>query len=141
LYDRELRVCPYGLQVIAAFRSKLTVEADVWPYLLVTPLVYDSALLNRTLIVPVGFETDLASVPRPLWNILPPFGSYSSAAVVHDFLYKFNGVTRQQADAVLNEAMQVQKVGHWTRWTIWAGVRAGGWKPWNAYRAEETQPL
>lgn len=123
---------------MSAFRSKLIVDADGGlPYTLVEPLLYVSDLFGRSLLVPAGFKTDLASVPRILWNILPPFGSYSSAAVIHDFLYQFNGVSRVQADAILNEAMQVQNVGRWTRWTIWSGVRLGGWKPWNAYRAAQ----
>lgn len=39
------------------------------------------------LIVPAGFDSDGASVPRPLWSILPPWGSKASkAALVHDYL-------------------------------------------------------
>lgn len=36
--------------------------------------------------VPKGFITDLASVPRILWFLLPPFGRYTQAAVAHDYL-------------------------------------------------------
>lgn len=36
--------------------------------------------------VPKGFKTDLASIPRFLWSFLPPFGNYTTAAVVHDKL-------------------------------------------------------
>lgn len=77
--------------------------------------------------VPTGFVTDLASVPRLFWNILPPFGVYTRAAVIHDLLYRTPGLcTRAQADAVLMEAMTFLKVGWFTRHTIYAGVRAGG---------------
>ena len=38
------------------------------------------------IIVPKGFRTDLASVPRPFWSIIPPMGRYSQAAVIHDYL-------------------------------------------------------
>ena len=38
-------------------------------------------------VVPAGFATDFASVPRAFWRLLPPFGEYMLAAVVHDYLY------------------------------------------------------
>jgi hypothetical protein len=43
---------------------------------------------NETLIirVPTGFQTDLASVPRPLWWLIAPT-DVARAAVIHDFLY------------------------------------------------------
>jgi hypothetical protein len=37
--------------------------------------------------VPIGWRTDMASTPRIVWWIFPPFGTYSYAAVVHDYLY------------------------------------------------------
>ena len=36
--------------------------------------------------VPVGFKTDLASVPRILWPLYPPFGKYIRASIIHDYL-------------------------------------------------------
>lgn len=78
--------------------------------------------------IPADFITDFASVPRFFWRFLPPTGRYTRAAVVHDFLYRTPGLcTRAQADAVLYEAMKFPcHVGFFTRWTIYAGVRAGG---------------
>ena len=43
---------------------------------------------RRHVVVPKGFRTDLASSPRILWPILPPFGRWSAAAVLHDYLYR-----------------------------------------------------
>ena len=39
--------------------------------------------------VPVGYLTDGASVPQLLWNLIPPWGSYGQAAVVHDLLCEY----------------------------------------------------
>jgi hypothetical protein len=126
----------------SAFLSTLHFEDnDGLPFVLDAPLIYESALLGRRVTVPAGFKTDLASIPRVLQNLLPKVGKYDRPAVVHDFLYQFNGVTRGQADAVLNEAMTVLGVGRWPRWPIYAGVRAGGWKPWGAYRAKDQAPV
>ena len=77
--------------------------------------------------IPAGFVTDFASIPRALWPVLPPTGKYGKAAVVHDYLYRTVGVARRnEADAVLKEAMIALGVGFFTRWTIYSGVRAGG---------------
>ena len=123
-----------------AFRSTLQVEDDGgFPFRLVQALVFDSAVLNRTVTVPAGFLTDLASIPRPLWNILPPVGKYDEAAVVHDLLYQQapDGWMRAQAVAVLREAMEVCGVNALQRWMIYQGVRAGGWVVWRRYRDGE----
>lgn len=42
------------------------------------------------LTLPKGMETDLSSVPRFLWGVLPPFGDFLIATLVHDYLYKFD---------------------------------------------------
>ena len=43
------------------------------------------------ILIPSGLRTDYASIPRPLWVLLPPRGNWSEAAVLHDYMYKFNG--------------------------------------------------
>lgn len=119
----------------AQFLSKLIFEDDNGlPFTLFQAFVYKSELLKRIILVPVGFKTDLASIPRILWNILPPIGNYDRAAVLHDFLYNTGGMKRKDADSVLREAMDVAGVSHFIRWTIYSGVRIGGWVPWNKYR-------
>ena len=101
--------------------------------------------------VPKGFITDFASIPRGLWNVLPPTGSYGKAAVLHDWLYQtrtihtihpsngdsFRVCSRAEADHVLLEAMEVLSVRRFTRWTIYAGVRVGGWAVWKKYRDQD----
>lgn len=125
---------------MSAFTTKLDFEDDNGlPFTLIATLVYISDLLKRTITVPSGFKTDLASIPQVLWNILPPVGSYDHAAVLHDFLYQFGGVTRAEADGVLNEAMELAQVNRVKRWAIYSGVRVGGWVVWNRYRANDPQ--
>jgi hypothetical protein len=41
---------------------------------------------DGTITVPVGFETNLASVPRILWSVMAPW-DVARAAVIHDRLY------------------------------------------------------
>jgi hypothetical protein len=107
------------------------------PFVLFAPLVFDSDVLGATITVPQGFETDLASIPRALWRLLPPVGKYDGAAVLHDWLYRAGGVTRAQADAVLHEAMGVLQVGRVARALIYRAVRLGGAELWTIARAED----
>jgi hypothetical protein len=133
--------------VTPSFRSTLVFEDDGGlPFRLMQPLVFDSAVLRRTVTVPTGFMTDLASIPRGLWNILPPVGVYDAAAVIHDLLYQCGAVDgcaieRGDADRVLREAMEATGVNRWQRWTIYAGVRAGGWIVWTRYRSASKSGL
>ena len=128
------------------FVTKLTFEDDGgFPFTLTQDLVYVTEVRGvgkpvtnaRIIRVPAGFKTDLASIPKVLWSVLPPIGKYDAPAVLHDALYQFDAATRKQADDVLYEAMKATSVGWRTRWTIYAGVRVGGWKSWNGYRHRE----
>ena len=91
----------------------------------------------RLITVPAGFETDFASIPRGLWNILPKHGRQDKAAVLHDYLYVHNGVTRAEADALFREAMEAEGVGRVARNAMYLGVRIGGGRTWDRYRAAE----
>ena len=42
---------------------------------------------TESIVVPSGFETDLASVPRAAWALIAPW-DVARAAIVHDILYK-----------------------------------------------------
>lgn len=77
--------------------------------------------------VPKGFETDLASVPRIFWPILPPHGYYGKAAVIHDYCYENAIEDRKWADDLFFEAMGVLGVPQWKRLMIYWGVRLFGW--------------
>ena len=82
---------------------------------------------RRPIKVPAGFVTDFASIPKLLWNVLPPTGTYGKGAVLHDFLYRTKGMaTKAEADSVLLEAMTALGVGRVTRYTIYWGVRVFG---------------
>jgi hypothetical protein len=76
------------------------------------------------------FPTDLASIPRLFWALLPPSGAYERAAVLHDWfcvhLARRNCiVSARDADAIFRRVMREAGVGFFTRWAMWAGVRWG----------------
>lgn len=123
------------------------IDGHLWS--LTAPLEYHLGAVDgpEYVQVPTGFLTDFTSIPRGLWNLLPPTGRYGKAAVVHDFLYQdrvirsgtlvFRLCDRGEADKIFLEAMGVLGVGWLTRHTIYAGVRLGGWLPWNRYRRSD----
>ena len=78
------------------------------------------------LAVPVGFETDLASVPSVLSGVFHPEGYWAKAAVIHDFLYKTAMVERVMADLIFLEAMQVLNVSRPIRLGFFFAVRLFG---------------
>jgi hypothetical protein len=83
-----------------------------------------------TIDVPIGFRTDFASVPRLFWMVLPPWGKYGNAAVIHDYLYWVQTRPRPAADAILLEAMGVLEVSAWQKYPMYWAVRCFGWWIW-----------
>jgi hypothetical protein len=86
---------------------------------------------NCWVYVPAGYLTDGASVPAIFWGMLPPWGIYGQAAVLHDYLCEFlsitrNGVperiSRKQADQIFDEAMKVIGVPDTTRHVLVGAV-------------------
>ena len=102
-----------------------TSGADGWT--LVEPLTY----LGRSdrFVVPAGFATDLASVPRPVLWLVPESGRYTLAAVLHDWLctvgIRTRVVTSRQADGIFRRVMREAGVPVLLRWLMWTGVRWG----------------
>lgn len=102
-------------------------------------LVYRAA--RQTFVVPVGFRTDLASVPRVVVWLIPRYGRHTPAAVLHDYLWwveaPAGNVTYRDADGLLRQAMRTLGVRVLRRWLIWTAVRWGalatgraGWQGW-----------
>lgn len=114
----------------------VSVDSRLWE--LYSPFHY------KGITIPRGFRTDFASVPRLFWNILPPWGRYGKAAVVHDYLYKNLGdiieevagviaprtYTRKECDQLFLQGMQELGVRWTRRWVMYLGVRIGGWVAW-----------
>ena len=86
---------------------------------------------QRVIVVPAGFVTDWASIPRFLWRVFPPWDRHMRAALVHDYIYKTaeSGVaTRKEGDLIFRKLMKVLVVIYAKRWAMWSAVRAIGWK-------------
>ncbi|EFR3310104.1 DUF1353 domain-containing protein [Salmonella enterica] len=76
--------------------------------------------------VPAGFVTDLASVPRIFWTLLPPDGKYAKAAIIHDWMYDNALRTKKEADLIFLDGMTVLGVPKWKRIIMYYAVRLFG---------------
>jgi len=103
-------------------------KEDRRTWTLTEDLVYRSLIEGvGEVIVPAGFTTDLASTPRIMWFVLPPDGSYTPAATLHDFLYRKKHKSRTVSDKVFLEAMASLGTYPGVRHVIWGAVRLFGW--------------
>ena len=94
---------------------------------LVYPLEYESALLKRVIVVPVGFECNFASVPRVPFAYWLFGGVADKAATLHDYAYSGAlGISRKTADDLFSEAMRASGVGAIRRRFMYGAVRAFG---------------
>lgn len=126
------------------FLSPLDVRAvppDLWQ--LLAPLTWEDTEFGR-FDVPTGTMTDLASIPRLLrrHRSFDPQGPSRRPAVGHDLAYATGKLgertlTRAEADRFLYVALLSEGVSKALAWSFYAGVRVGGWVPWNRYRAAE----
>jgi hypothetical protein len=120
---------------MSRFTEALVVSplADGKTWVVLRPFGYDCGTEDSgdRIDVEIGFMTDFASVPRPLWILLPKWGKYGNAAVIHDWLYWAQSrLNRAEADAVFFEAMTVLTVSAWQKYPMYWAVRAFGWLAW-----------
>lgn len=79
--------------------------------------------------VPMGFKTDLASIPRIMWPVFSP-GDYDTIApaVLHDWHYCCESrVTRKWSDDIFYYGLREQGMGAFKAGIYWFGVRSIGW--------------
>ena len=91
--------------------------------------------------VPIGTYTDFASIPRPLWAVLPRWGKYGNAAVIHDWMYWDQSRSRKEADDIFLEGMDVLEVPELKRRAIYYAVRSFGWIAWKSNQKKKADAL
>src|SRR3954466_3823754 len=128
------------------FNSELNIVASgptTWA--LTLPLVW-TGTKGDTFVVPTGFLTDFATVPRFLHWEVSPYGAYTRAAVLHDWLLVSlaewaDEANRRRAvgasttpawqppansrdcDGIFRRVMEDLGVPWAKRWTMWTAVR------------------
>jgi hypothetical protein len=104
------------------------------------PLVYKSDYLSVNIIVPSGFQTDFASVPRlPIIYFL--YGDRAHReSVIHDYLYRTDSVptvSKSLADNIFFEAMKARDKAWFVRYPMKWGVCLGGFTAYHKRKVED----
>lgn len=109
---------------------------DYW--LLLEDLIFEAVRVSDNkafkITVPAGFVTDLASIPVGLNLIYSKTGKYSSAGILHDYLYWTQFCNRKKSDRLIKEGLKATGAGYITRNTIKYGVYWFGWRAWDNNR-------
>lgn len=95
------------------------VDARFWE--LQEQLVYRGT--DQEFTVPAGFVTDFASIPRLVVWLIPRYGVYTKAAILHDFVSGGDEVNHADADGLFRRALRELGVSVPRRWMMWAAVR------------------
>lgn len=115
------------------FMTELVLQAyKPYEWLLFKRLIYYSPQIGKV-IVPSGFRTDLASIPKIVRSFIPQNGRHRAAAVVHDYLYRYAGIhgfSRRLVDRVFLEAMEASGVPAYRRKIMYRFVRLLGRTHW-----------
>lgn len=123
---------------LAEFKTTLKVEAiDDFHWRLLEQFIYDSDVAGQRIIVPAGYVTDFASVPRIPIAYLLFGGRANAAATIHDWLYTVGTLPKRVCDAVFYEAMRASKMRWWRAWWMWLGVALGGGRAWRECRKDD----
>ncbi len=122
------------MKVTLAKSAKLEWTGETWE--LLAPVVCHVNDNGKVwdIIVPAGFQTDLASIPRAFRSITPQVGHHIPIAIVHDFLYRHVSVSREVADAIFLAGMKHLGVYGLRRQAMYRSVRAFGWVSYNKPR-------
>ena len=89
--------------------------------------------------VPAGFVTDFASVPRIFQSIIPSWGKFGKASVLHDFCYSINFNSRRWSDIMFRKAMIASGTPTWKVNLMYWAVRVAGGFAWRNYLTENSK--
>jgi hypothetical protein len=125
---------------MSGFTKALVVSplADGKTWVIVRHFGYDVGAENSGdhIGIAIGFKTDFATVPRPFWIILPKWGRYGNATVIHDWLYWTQTRQRREADVIFLEAMGVLGVSSLVKYPMYWAVRLFGGLAWLRNQAD-----
>ena len=95
-----------------------------------------SLISYNTIVVPKGFETDGASIPKLLRIVGTPFtGNYTRAAIVHDWLYSTHIMSKDEADTIFYNCMLEDGVSSLKAKSMYYSVK---WFGYNAYNKDKS---
>lgn len=92
-------------------------------FMVAHPLTFKPNGTDAQIQVPMGFVTDLASIPKALWWWEAPHERTLAPAILHDYLYWVQTCSKDEADAVMYLAMKEVGMEGLDIKAIYAGIR------------------
>lgn len=98
------------------------------PFELINGFEFYSKYFDEPLYIYDGYRTNFADVPRLFWSIVPPYGRYGKASIVHDWLIEYNpyDLSIHEINKIFLEAMGVLKVKWFNKYLIFMAVELYG---------------
>ena len=120
----------FGMPLFGAF-------ADFDYKYLISPFSWkaqdEDALVTSEIVVPKGFVTDFASVPRMFWSFVPKDGAHTAPAILHDWLYWHqDDIPRDTADRLFLDTMKYMNVKKRYRMVMYKTLQVFGGAAWEA---------
>jgi len=103
---------------------------DEWELLKDFRCIFSDNGNKTTILVPAGFNNDLASVPRIFQNIVPVVGPQNLPSLIHDWCYENRWRTRKDSDDLFMAGLEALKVSWVRRCLMYSAVRIGGKGEW-----------
>jgi hypothetical protein len=101
-------------------------------YKLLSPVAF------KDIVVPRGFVFDGASVPRAFWWFASPFtGNYTRGALIHDWLYCTELVSKKEADNIFYKIMLIDGVSRWKATAMYMAVKVFGCSVYGKHTIQE----
>ncbi len=110
---------------------------------------YQCEVYGLPVVVPAGFRTDFASVPRAFWPFMSPTGILLIPGLLHDFYYRHHFLIARDMRptfALLGRAWGDEMLRHVcievngmpaAAGVAWGALRVGGVFAWNAARRKD----
>ena len=117
----------YSNDAVVVFHNSVCIKPHMgYHYQTCHPITV--SINNFTIIIPKGFDTDLASIPRWLWVIIAPTRSdFIAPSILHDYLYTCNqGLRRRSIDTIFLSALLSAGVSTFTAHEMYWAVREFG---------------
>lgn len=113
-------------------------EVDHKHWSIQQPLIYKGR--HDRWVVPRGFITDYATVPRFATWLVPITGVYTRAVILHDWFCKYaiqaGLISARDADGVFRRILREEGTPELLRWLVWTGVRWGALFSSNSVRRQ-----
>jgi hypothetical protein len=124
---------------IVNFLTQLRVEVLSDETFILTSDFYVMLECIEEVVVPEGFITDFASVPRLPVIYLAVGNKGHKAAVLHDYLYSIKRYSREACDAYFYHALRESGVNWFYAQAMYRAVRLAGNSFYNAVKTNKEQ--